>query len=171
MNLIAPDVITLVETVTIARVRRDRSFRRFHHKPAPGIDRGRGRRQLDRDTLGERGDERAKTLAAEHIGIALGGFREIHRRDLRQFFAAAKRAEDEFDRGPPVAEIVRQRLRASDIALARGVGDGAVGAYLYGQEILKLAFAGIAPADPHLLARRRRINFDARAAAAALSPD
>ena len=66
-------------------------------------------------------------------------------------------------RWPPVAEVVRQRLRARHVRLARGVGNGAIGARLRSQEILKLAFARIAPADPHFLARRRRIDFNAAA--------
>ena len=76
----------------------------------------------------------AETLPAESVGIAFGGFREIHRRYLRQLLAAAEWAEHEFDRWPPVAEIVRQRLRARDVALARGVGDGAIGAHLRGKK-------------------------------------
>ena len=76
----------------------------------------------------------------------------------REILAAAERAEHELDCLPPVAEVVRQRLPAGDVALARSLGDRAVGAHAHGQEILQLAFARVAPADAHLLACRRRID-------------
>ena len=107
--------------------------------------------------------QRAETLPAERIGVALGGAGEIHCRDLGEVLGAPERAEHEFDRRSPVAEIVGQRLRARDVALARGIGDGAIGAHPQGEEILDLALARVAPADAHLLALRRRIDLDAAA--------
>ena len=62
--------------------------------------------------------------------VALGGFGEIDGRHLRQFLAATEWAKHEFDGRPPVAEVVWQRLSAGYVALARRVGDAAVGADL-----------------------------------------
>ena len=110
-----------------------------------------------------RREQRAESLAAEGCRGALGGARKIQRRELRQFLAAAERAEHEFDRRAPVAEIVRHHLLARHVGLARRVVDGAGGAHLGGQEVLQLAFARKAPADADFLARRRRIDLDAAA--------
>ena len=87
--------------------------------------------------------------------------REVDGRHLRQILGAVIRAEHEFDRSAPIAEIGRHGLLAGDVGLARGVVDGARGADLGGQEILKLALARITQADAHLLALRRRIDVDA----------
>ena len=58
---------------------------------------------------------------------------------------------------------LRQRLRGRQIEPAMaGIDDGAVRPYQRGQIILHLALAGIAPADPHPLPGRRRINVEAR---------
>ena len=137
----------------------DRALRRFHLDAAPQIDRCRRRRQFDRDTLGKAGEQRAETLPAEGIDVAFGGFREIHGRDFRKLLAAAERAEHELDCRPPVAEVARQRLPAGDVTLARSLDDRAIGAHAHGQEILELALPGVASADAHLLACRRRIDI------------
>ena len=83
--------------------------------------------QLHRQALGELGDQRAESLAAERIDVALERAGEVHRRDLVEILAAAERPEREFDRRLPVAEILRQRLRAGHIALARARHPGSRG--------------------------------------------
>ena len=82
---------------------------------------------------------------------------------FRQILAAGKRPKHELDGGAPIAEIVRQRLLARYVALARGVDDRTGGAHLRGEEVFQLALARVAQPDAHLLARRRRIDFDAAA--------
>ena len=116
--------------------------------------------------------QRAEALAAERVDVALDRAREIHRRDLVEILAAAERPEHELDRRPPVAEILRQRLLQLDVGLAaRGILDRAVRAHECGEKILQLAFARVAPADAQLLARRRRIDVEARCAARASPAD
>jgi len=126
--------------------------------PAPGIDRLRRRCQLHREALGERCEQRTKTLLAERGRVALGGLGKIERRHLSQVLGAIIRAKYEFDGGTPVAEIAWHHLLARNIGFARGIVDGAGDADLGGQEILEFAFARIAAADADLLALRRRID-------------
>ena len=110
-----------------------------------------------------RGEQRAKALPAESVGPALGDAHEVDGGQFRQILAAGERAEHKLDGGAPFAEIVRQRLLARHVAFARSVDDRTGGAHLRGEEILQLALARVAQPDAHLLARRRRIDFDAAA--------
>jgi hypothetical protein len=116
--------------------------------------------KLDRDAAGELGQERAESLAAQEVAVALGGMREIDRRDLGQILGAAERAQHELDHGAPAAEVLGQRLRAGKIGLARRIRDGGGGAHDSAQIVLHLAFARVAPPDAHALARWRRIDVE-----------
>ena len=96
-----------------------------------------------------RSSERAKSIA------------EISSRFLPQPNGPSTNSTD----GAPVAEILRQRLRAGDVALAaRRILDRAVRAHDRGEIVLHLAFARVAPADAQLLPRRRRIDVEPGAA-------
>ena len=145
------------------RAARNRATRRLDidagaHAPA---DAGRGRVELHRNFLSELRQHRAIADTAERIDVALQRAREIQRRNLVQILAAAIGTERELDGLLPVTEILRQRLRTGNVTLARGLIDGAMSADLRRKIILHFAFAGIAAADPHLLARRRAVNVDA----------
>ncbi len=118
---------------------------------------------MNREACGARGEQTAKPLPAESIGIAFGRAGEVGRRQLCQILAIGERAEHEFDRRPPIAEIVRQRLLAADVGLARGLVDRTRGAHLGGEKIFQLALSRIAQADAHFLTSRRRIDFDSLA--------
>src|SRR4029077_9532814 len=85
--------------------------------PAP-FDRSHGRIELHRQPRRELCQQRAEALAAESIDVALGGAREVQRRNLRQILAAAEGAEKELNCRAPLAEVLRQRLRARHVALA-----------------------------------------------------
>ena len=115
------------------------------------------------EALGERGEQRAKALPAECRRVALGGARNRTTTPAPRSLPQLNGPSTNSIVAAPIAEIVRHRLLARHIGLARDVGDGARGAHLGGEKILELAFARIAPADAHLLARRRRIDVDAAA--------
>ena len=122
------------------------------------------RRQLHRQPGAKVHQQRAETLPAECIHIALGGFREIHRRDVAQILAAAEWAEEKFHHRPQIAEIVGQRFRAGDVRLAaHGILDRAIAAHERGQKIFKLALARVAAPDAQALSRRGGVDTDARA--------
>jgi len=116
---------------------------------------------LDRQPGRELAEQRADPLPAERIDVALGGFGEIRRRYLAQRLGAAEWSEHELHGRAPLAEILRQRLRAGDVgpAVSRIV-DGAIAAHEARQKILHFAFARIAQPDPQPLTRRRRIDIE-----------
>src|SRR5262249_24031547 len=116
-----------------------------------------------RDAFGELGEQRAVALTAVGADIAIGRPAQIGRRNVAEVLGAVIRTERELHRRPPLAEILRQDAGAIYIPDARGVGDGAVGAHRSGQQILKLAVAGVAPANPDALTRGRRIDIEAGA--------
>ena len=99
--------------------RRDRASRGLHrHVPRRTVDRGRRRRQLNREVpRREPVNKPPKPCRQKHRLSRSADLAKIDRRDLREILAAAIGAEHEFDRRPPVAEIVRQRLRAGASAL------------------------------------------------------
>ena len=140
----------------------DRALRRLHRDVAARVDRGRRRRQFDRDPLGERGEQRAESLPAERVDIALGGSRRSRRprpapgpcrsRTGRARIRSVGRQSPRSFGSACAQETSALRAASAMARLARTCS---------GQKILKLAFARVAPADAHLLARRRRIDFDA----------
>src|SRR5262249_42929257 len=116
--------------------------------------------ELDRKPGSELGQQRAKALTAEGIDVALRRAGEIDGRNLGQILAAAERAKKELDAGAPLAEVLRQRLRAGHVALARRLENRGIGAHEHGEIVLHLAFAREAPPDAHALAWRRRIDIE-----------
>ena len=161
-NLIRSAPSTPVDTVMMTAARDDAPARRFD------LDRIAQRQQalrrdaeLHRQIGGEPREQRAVSLPAIRVGVALERAREIHRRDFIEALAAGERPEHEFDRGPPVAQILRQRLHAGDIGLAaRRLLDRAVRAHQRREIVLHLAFARVALSDAQLLPRRRRIDVE-----------
>ena len=119
-----------------------------------------GAPKLHRNAFGKFGQQCAKTLAAECAGVTLARPAVIDDRGVDQILAAAIGTQNELDRRPPFTEVLGQDLRAGDVALARGVGERAVGAHQRGQKILELAFARVAPADAQPLRCRRGINVE-----------
>ena len=87
---------------------------------------------------------------------------KIDGRHLGKLLAAVVRAEDEFDGRPPLPEILGQDLGAGHVALARRVGNGAVGAHEASEKILHLAFTCVALADADALSRGRLIDIEPR---------
>src|SRR5204863_2245515 len=104
--------------------------------------------------------ESPEPLTAECTVVALSRAGKIRGRHLRELFAAAIRAQHKFDGRAPFAEILGQRLGASDVALARGIGNGGIGSHEAREKILHLSFAGVATSDAHSLPRRRRVDLD-----------
>ncbi len=164
VNLIFPLVSTLVDTVTMTARAEMRPLAETMSTPPVRGDVSicvTGAESLDRQTFRKLHQQRAEALPAESVDVALGRFREIHRRDLAQILAAAERPEKEFDRRLQVAKILRQRLQAGHVDLAaRGILDRAVAAHERGQKILELALARIAAADAQPLPRRGRIDIE-----------
>ena len=87
--------------------------------------------------------------------------RKVRRRNFREVLSATVGAQDEIDGRTPLHQIFRQCLSACNIALARGIGNGSVGAHQVRKKILHLAFTRIAATDSHALPRRRRIEREA----------
>ena len=104
--------------------------------------------------------ERAESLAAANRGGAILRARLVDHRDIPEILACEIRAEHEFGRAGPVAEVFRQHRGAGNVALARGIVDGAVGAHQSGKELFGFAGARKATADADLLPRRRRGDFE-----------
>ena len=103
--------------------------------------------------------QRAESLPAERVVVAIDRAGEIDGRDFVQVLAAGERSQHEFDRLLPFAEVLGQRLVGWNVGLAARRGrDGVVGAHEAREEILEFALARIAPADAHALAGRRRID-------------
>ena len=87
---------------------------------------------------------------------------KIDGRHLGKLLAAVVSAEDEFDGRPPFPEILGQDLGAGHVALARRVGNGAVGTHEASEKILHLAFTCVALADADALSRGRLIDIEPR---------
>ncbi len=142
----------------------DRALRRLHRDVAAAFDRCRRRRKLDRDAFGERGEQRAEALPAERIGVALGAIWRNRRPrpapdPCRSRTGRARIRRSAASRRDRSAAPARRRHRPC----ARRRRWRALARTCSGQKILQLALARIAPADAHLLARRRRIDFEAAA--------
>ena len=118
--------------------------------------------------------QRAETLAAKRIDVALGGFREVIGRDFAQFLAATVGAEHEFDRRPPIAQVLGQSIVAIDVGLAaRGLSDRAVASAPASRDIpparLRARCAGRRAAAGRSAPDRFRDPISARASLSGLS--
>ena len=161
----APDESTLVDTVTMRGAGRRWCPSAFppslrggcrSTSPAstvrPSIP-GRSRRAARRSPAGKSRRPCARAMWAKSTADTCA-------RSLRAVIRARAR----------IRSSARQSPRSVGIActqgmsrLARRLVDRTRGAHLRGEKVLQLAFARIAQPDAHLLALRRRINFDAAA--------
>ncbi len=83
---------------------------------------------------------------------------------IPQVLAGRKGAQQKLDGAGPVAEILRQHRRAGDVAAARGIVDGAVGAHQRGERVFDFPGAGKAAADPDFLSLGRGRDLQPRRA-------
>src|SRR5262249_8301653 len=120
----------------------------LHDASAP-FDAGYRICELDRKPRRQLGQQRAKALAAEGIGVALRRAGEVDGRNLGQILAAAEWAKKELDARAPFTEVLRKRLRAGHVALAGRLENRRIGAHQHSQIVLHLAFAREAPPDAH----------------------